>query len=333
MIRNIACSAAFAAVCVAAAPASAEMMSPGASEMQGRYLFFGVAGAFMTRNAPGGDRSIVVNDSGASCRGPHCPQLLSVNGLGTFDDFKGGIEAKAGLHVTESIVVVVRVLWLGEFEGNASLTNTGNLGLPFLNDISTNFDGANSATVTQTSNFHTVSFGPRYRVNRWLVVGGGLRYVRMTDNIFLTMNDGNNANYDLRTRNLMFGGELNGTVKYPITDRIAIALHGAAAFLHNSARVRNDVFDPDASQATRHAVDQRSGFSFLGEIGLTGSYSVEHWLKIYAGYRALFITGVATGAHNLDFNSSPAGITQTIRAENGANVVYHGGVVGLKIIW
>jgi hypothetical protein len=110
-------------------------------------------------------------------------------------------------------------------------------------------------------------------------------------------------------------------------------VNGAAGFLHNSARVTNDVFDPSDSRATRHVTDRRSGFSFLGEVGVTGSYSVEHFLKIFAGYRALFLTGVATAAHNLDFNSSPAGITQSIHAERGANVIYHGGVVGVKIIF
>lgn len=291
------------------------------------YGYFGVGGVFMTRNR-GANRTIVVNDAVAT----FIP-VVSTRDLGTFDDFKGGIEAKGGVRIAERVYLAFRFLWISEFNSLSTGNNPNDFGLPFINNISTNFDGANTFSIRQESNFHTLSVGPQFRVNRWLVVGAGFRYARSTDNIFIVMNDGSDANYDLRTRNLMFGGEVNGLVMIPITERIELKVTGAAAFLYNSARVSNFVFDPDDARANRNVSDRRGGFSFLGEVGLTGSYKIEHWLKLYVGYRFLFLTGQATAANNLDFNSTAAGITQSIRAERGANVYYHGGVVGLKVVF
>ncbi len=72
----------------------------------------------------------------------------------------------------------------------------------------------------------------------------------------------------------------------------------------------------------------------MGDVQARVSYAVMHNLQIFAGYRALFVTGVGLATNHVVY-----GINQTtgLPAQNigisRSTAIYHGGFVGAKLVW
>ncbi|OHB82273.1 MAG: hypothetical protein A2V98_25730 [Planctomycetes bacterium RBG_16_64_12] len=75
------------------------------------------------------------------------------------------------------------------------------------------------------------------------------------------------------------------------------------------------------------ALGEKSHTSFLGELGLTGTCQINDCMALTAGYRLMWLEGVAVASDQLAV-SDPIGGTTTV--DTGGSPFYHGAVISLE---
>ncbi len=78
--------------------------------------------------------------------------------------------------------------------------------------------------------------------------------------------------------------------------------------------------------------DERDRTSFVGDLSLQFNYQVASAWTFYAGYNAMWVTGVALGANNFVTDTGLLAVGPTL-IDHGGRVVYHGPNLGLVFSW
>jgi hypothetical protein len=227
----------------------------------------------------------------------------------------------------------VEASYFGIYNWDYSTTITGdnNLNLPGdLGLASLGFFNADRYTVTYNSDIHNaeLNYLHYYGNIAWLV---GFRYFNLSEKLSINAFDGDvgSAFYNTSTYNNLFGAQLGGRVKQAC-GRWSYDLTGKAGIYDNVIRSSQLVTDFDNASVDRNISKSGNQVSFLGELGLNGSYKFSECLSLRGGYQVYWVEGLALAARQLDFTDTPnsgASLNKT------GGMFIHGAHAGLMAQW
>ena len=172
--------------------------------------------------------------------------------------------------------------------GNNNLNLPGDLGLA----ANLDFFDADQATVSYSSEIHNAELNYFWGSGNvtWLL---GFRYFHLDEhfNILFTDNQTGSSQYDLGTRNNLYGGQL-GLRMGNDGNRWGWDVTGKAGIYGNRAEQRQFVGD-FSGFVLRNTETTGGQVAFLGDIGVNLVYHLsDHW-SIRGGYNVMWVEGVA----------------------------------------
>ncbi len=227
--------------------------------------------------------------------------------------------------------------YFGLFGGSQSKTVTGDndLAIPGALGLSSlDFFGSDIMTVTSSGELHSVEFNAQERGD-FLTTLWGVRYLRTTDtlNILSGDPDTSGSDYHVRSANNLYGAQLGlrharrgPTLGWDVTGKAGVFANSASTdqYVTDSPNP-NPVFylrDPQGDATTTLA--------FVGEIDAGVTVQITSAVAFRAGYKLLWLDGVASASDQLDFNS-PGPSTNSIETHGG--MFLHGATAGLEARW
>jgi hypothetical protein len=166
---------------------------------------------------------------------------------------------------------------------------------------------------------------------------GGFRFVYLRETlIFATFDDhhfaptnpddAEQAGYSIRTRNLMFGGQIGANLNAPlafIAPFLSVEATVKFAALANFARQKS-YFDNDHGRDVVTGSRSKTAFATVTEGSLRAAIEVNPNVVVFVGYNVMYVTGVATAPRQYgDFN----------RLKTNASLLYHGPTAGVKVLF
>lgn len=338
---------------------------PGKQFNLGKNMFLSGEALFLKRSG-GKDRVLWTGPDGTGNDVPaNGPVWLRSGDLN--DGFAPGFRIAGGLRLRPGLWLVADVMYIrwSESRTRNSTNNAGEINWPWpLNDWPSASDGSRDAKVEYSSNLLSVGFKAKYRVNRWLTIFGGPRYYRLAENLDMRSCDINDdigttcsvgnfgtgtdqGQYLITTSNNLIGGEIGATAKFRVIRRLYVAFTGTVGAFGNYVTSNQTLTDQslgdNQAPVDRLGRDQgqsKAQFSFVGTAKLRVFYKINYWLTVFAGYQMIYMTGLATAPSQLDFsltdaegvtNGGPPTSTTSLRASD--NLIFHGGLAGIKIHW
>ncbi len=227
--------------------------------------------------------------------------------------------------------------YFGLFGGGGSATALGDndLAIPgVLGLASYDFFASNQMTVTTSGELHSFEVNRIRRICDWTVLGG-FRYFRLEDalNIRAGDPDTSGSDYHIDAVNNLFGVQA-GLRRSGQINCLGWDVSGKAGLFGNSATQNQFVTDfpnPNPPYYLRDPLhSSASNVAFVGELNLGVSYQLTERLAARAGYKLLWVEGVALAANQLDFDY-PGSTSASVA--NGGGVFLHGAFAGLEASW
>ncbi len=163
----------------------------------------------------------------------------------------------------------------------------------------------------------------------WLV---GLRYIQLNDQLHtrftsLAVPRVSTEDYRVSTRNRLYGPQI-GFNKSLLSGACYCfeAFAKGGIFVRDSSHRSSLVNFRDAGTVTFSRRDRENDFSYVGEIGLRGSYQICRNMSVFAAYRGLWIEDVALASDQVTRNNfAPGAVTY-----DDGDIFFHGGTFGIE---
>ena len=208
------------------------------------------------------------------------------------------------------------------------------------------FDDADQHTITRDLEFHNVEFNLLHHAIYSEGCGaanlswyGGLRFFRVDDGLLYssvagaaggpggTATAGGTASLDLDTENNLIGVQIGALGEYFVTDSLSLNLGGNIGLYGNDINQRFRVNNTDGETAY-DIRSSKTDVSFLAQIDLGGSWYVGNRWRLFTGYRAVAVTGLALTDDQLPtFLADADGIADI---DSGSSMILHGGYMGAE---
>ena len=134
----------------------------------------------------------------------------------------------------------------------------------------------------------------------------------------------------IRSHNHLFGFQI-GADAILLGRQEQFQIRGfAKTGIFDNAAAQNTEFSDPAGLGTLSAAASGSHASFVGEIGLIGSYQLTKHVTIRGGYQVMWIEGVALAPRQISNTDLAAG---TANIEDSGGLFCHGANVGLEFTW
>ncbi len=225
--------------------------------------------------------------------------------------------------------------YFGIYNWNGSAVATGNNDLAIPGDLglaSFDFFAADRMRVDYHSTLNNAEFNAvRLIANDfWLL--GGFRYVGLGEefNLRSTDLDTGMSNYNIRTSNNLFGGQVGARWSRTrgMWDWSATA---KAGIFGNDAQQRQIVSDFPPPFLLRDAGPERGvNVAFVADMNFSGVIHLDETWSLRAGYNLFWIEGVALATSQLDF-ADPPSTSSDVSTSGG--FFAHGLNFGVEAIW
>lgn len=229
------------------------------------------------------------------------------------------------------------------------LGGSGNLFSPFSDfgrpEGVVGLDYNNFASLRFDSTLHNGEFNLRRRVlmrpgsyeGSFLV---GVRYMDIDESFdYLTQSTtpGPSVNTNavaIGTGNQLIGAQLGLLAQFLMQPGCWVDLETKGGIFQNHATLyRTYAVDVgDAGLTTASGGDSIDRTSFVGDLSLQFNYQFAPCWTFFAGYKAIWVTGLALGADNFDDNTSTLLLGPT-EIDHGGQIVYHGPNLGLVLTY
>ncbi|HEX4147706.1 MAG TPA: hypothetical protein VHY20_01910 [Pirellulales bacterium] len=186
--------------------------------------------------------------------------------------------------------------------------------------------GSTITTVYQ-SLLQNAEFNARRNINPWLQLIVGLRYIAFDDSVGITVTPtvGASRFSTINTRNNLIGPQLGANAFLWQGSRAAVQAFGKGGIFGNIDS--NNVSATAINNAAFGSSANGSHTSFVGEVGLTGTYRITNNWGLRSTYEMLWLDGVARAPDQIA-SSNPA-IGAGSVTSNGA-LFYYGAFFGLE---
>jgi Putative beta barrel porin-7 (BBP7) len=247
-------------------------------------------------------------------------------------DFEPGVRALVGWWLDECSAVELSYFGIFDWRATASVGGNNDLAIPGdLGLASLDFFAADQITLTYQARLHNAEFN---YVSSYGDVSllAGFRYLSLHEefNIRATDLDTDTSNYNVRTSNDLYGGQVG--VRYESwCNGFGWEATGKAGLLGNAARQTQFVTDFPPVFLLRGERRASGGqVAFVGDINLSGIYQLSDTWDLRAGYNVVWIEGVALAPNQLDFTDTATSGTN-LHAASG--LFLHGVNFGVEACW
>lgn len=203
-----------------------------------------------------------------------------------------------------------------------------NLSLPFDSDYTEDFDGAERVDVHYASELHNAEMNLLFD-RGWLVTPLiGVRFMNIEEEFDFQSaeTNGDTSNYLIGTRNNLVGLQIGALMERQTSSCFRWYGGVKAGVYGNMAKQNTWLGDVNNSIVLRDYSNSEEDVAFIGELDLGLAYQISRCFALNAGYRVMWVEGVALAPEQLD-------LTTTATSGSGLNdnggVFYDGGYVGL----
>lgn len=239
-----------------------------------------------------------------------------------------GWELAADKRLTDEWTVGARYFAIDSFSDQVSATNVVNgAGVRFRNTV-LGVLGAVNATydLNYGANLSSIDVTARRQWNDWLQFSGGFRQVQFNDQLNSVFTGGGfTTRVNLGATNQLTGAQLGADVLLWNRDRLELLALGNAGVYGNDSKLLI---------ATRTNIPRSSSFgatrtSFVGEFELKGRYRLNDTISFEAGYRLLWLEGIALANEQAAINRTPPNAADAIANSDG---LFLHGVTGSLVV-
>jgi hypothetical protein len=193
--------------------------------------------------------------------------------------------------------------------------------------------------VRYDSRLHSEELNLRRQLNDTWTMLVGARAVQVYENFHVDFDSTLTPFYSIEAENRLFGLQFGGEGKLFCTERFLLTMSlKAGLFENNSEQATTDVAGSLAnSPPPVRLTASTNQASFVGEIGLLGTYRLSETILLRAGYNVMWIDDVSLASEQLAVNEfqtiapPPEAALRSIRADG--SLLYHGAVVGVELTW
>lgn len=214
----------------------------------------------------------------------------------------------------------VEIGYFAQYQMNGSYFNPGGAG----------FNLNNRADYRSTLNSGELNY--RHWFTPEFSVLAGFRYLNWHENLNAAFDTASplppgSVNQFYHTNNDLFGGQIGGDWKHAFGNGFGIELGGKAGVYGNRSELDGAASLPGLGTFATNASSSRT--SFVGELGLIGTYNLTPYFKVRAGYEVMWVEGLALAPDQVN----PANFLGAPSVNNRGGVFLHGAVLGLELAW
>ena len=167
----------------------------------------------------------------------------------------------------------------------------------------------------------------------------GVRFFRLDDGLLFSSvagaaggpggsaTPGGVASLDVDIENNLIGFQIGGEAEYYLTNNLSLFVNSNIGLYGNDINQRFQVYN-DESEVAYDINSHKTDVSFLAQIDIGGSWYLGNRWRLFTGYRAVAVTGMALTDDQLPaFLADTNGIADI---DSGSSMILHGGFTGLE---
>lgn len=263
---------------------------------RGRRYAFDVNAVFMFRQRPQGQR-LFFNPSVAT---EHIDASQFSPG-GAY-----GLESAFIIYDQNSFTdLEFRALWLNDWDSRVERAFTG-VSVQLDSNPVLGTTGPRNGASFLGSQLGSMEFNARYRLDegtRGITLVGGFRHIQLQENLNTTLADPGGIVPDelIRTavNNRLYGLQLGVDSVIANRERCCLKLNSRVGLLGNIANQRTQLISLSSPPVTFNTTGEQGDLALLVECGVSGKIRLTSRANLIAGYRAIFIDGLALATEQL----------------------------------
>jgi hypothetical protein len=191
--------------------------------------------------------------------------------------------------------------------------------------------------VRYESRLHSEEINLRRQLNDTWVGLVGVRAVQVYENFHVDSQL--DAIYSIEAENRLYGLQIGGEGKLFYTERFLLStVLKAGLFDNNSEQTTTDLSGVLSSTTPPFSLNANTNqASFVGELGLMGTYRLTETILLRGGYNFMWITDVSLASEQVavnEFQILPTPPDTAVRSANAeGSLFYHGATVGVELTW
>lgn len=196
--------------------------------------------------------------------------------------------------------------------------------------------GPIGTSINNRETYHSFMQSAEVSLRHWLTpefsVLAGFRYVNWHENLGVASDPVNpiapgTMTQNYHTSNSLYGFQVGGDWKSMLTQRFGLEVGGKAGVFGAESDFDANATVPGFGPLATGG--NRTRASFVGELGVVGTYNLTDYLKLRAGYQVMWIEGLALAPDQI----SGTNFLGASPVNNHGGVFLHGAVVGLELRW
>jgi hypothetical protein len=248
---------------------------------------------------------------------------ITVDGL-AFHDYQAGALLTVIRHSILNSAWDLDVTYFGvnDFQNSASSP-----GVSALFTTPTIFIGGGlTVTTDYSSSFHSTEVNFRRNLNSRFTALTGFRWVEVGD--LLSTDIGGLASHSINVNNHLYGLQVGGQARVFSRNRFSVDAVGKVGVYGNRADQSTSTAGIGGALPALSARD--SNVAFLGELGLTCNYAINHRWSVRSGYQAIWLDGIALAPDQL---GSADLVTGVATLNTSGHPIYHGLTLAADFRW
>lgn len=255
-----------------------------------------------------------------------------------------GVELSLTQQLTDYDSLEIRYFGVDQWSTAASIPTTPGDLLRLNTAVPLFVDAGDSIDARYTSELHSFEINGLTDLTDRLTLLGGFRYLELDEHLQATLvNSLTPFGYGVNTRNRLYGFQLGGRFKFWESccqddcsgccecGRLTIDGIGKAGVFGNALARQSAV--STFRTVVPSSLPVRPRTAFVGELGVTAKYRLRNCLSVRAGYRLLWVDGVALASDQAPVTAFLPPALAPRPAIDTSTVFYHGAFVGLQYQW
>lgn len=191
------------------------------------------------------------------------------------------------------------------------------------------------------SRLHSQELNLRRQLNDTWTMLLGIRAVQVFEDFDVDITSNFTPFYAIETENRLFGLQIGGDGKLFCTERFLLTTSLKAGLFENHSEQTTSTDEGSLLLANTSVSNSLSAStnqaSFVGEIGLVGTYRVSETILLRAGYNVMWVDDLSLASEQVVVNqfqtSVPPPRTELRGIRADGSLLYHGASVGVELTW
>lgn len=185
--------------------------------------------------------------------------------------------------------------------------------------------GARTVTSAYRESLYSTEFNIRRQFWNQIDVISGFRMIELQSDLFTDLVG---SSHHVNTNNHLYGYQLGGDWRFFSGYHFDFNTWAKAGIYGNAADQSTDIVNVGGAVPNYGVQGGRA--AFVGELGVAGAYRWNGWLAVRGGYQMLWLDGLAMAPDQIPVSNVATGVATL---DTSKSLLYHGGFMGLEVIW